>query len=921
MNDDSQLLDDLRNGDTGPSPDPLMKKAEQEKRGRLKIFLGAAPGVGKTYEMLMSGRALLADGMDVVIGVVETHGRQETQALTEGYEIIPCARVEYKGHVLKEMDLDAVLERRPQLVLVDELAHSNAPGSRHPKRYLDVEELLSRGIDVYTTLNIQHVESLNDVVAQITRIRVRETVPDSIIDRADDIEIVDITPEDLIKRLREGKVYLPKTAERATENYFSAGNLTALRELALRRTAQRVDDQLLSHMQANAISGPWSAGERVLVCIDEQPHSAALIRYARRQVDRLRTPWTALYVETSRAATLSEDDKDRIATTLRLAEHLGGEVVTLNGYDVAQDIITYALAHNFSHIVIGKPQKSRLREMFEGSVSHNLIRSAGNLSVHVISGSQQDKPPLRQVAVAKNQTFTLRPYLLSLGYIAAAVVVGGLLSRVLDVRNLALVFLMAVLVTAVTSGMRPALFASAMSALTFNFFFLVPLYTLDIGDAESVIALSIFISVALIASNLTARVHRQAADARNRARTTEGLYQFSKKLAGAGTLEDVLWATVYQIAAMLKVRVVVLLPDDASANTAIAVRAGYPPDDTLVDADIAAARWAWEHDRPAGRGADTLPGAKRLYLPLRTGGNTIGVVGLDDDRQGPLLTPEQRRLFDALSEQAALAIARIQLVDDLDRAQLAVEADRLRSALLTSISHDLKTPLAAILGAAGTLKDYSGALPDEDRTELLTTVVDEAERLNRFIANLLDMTRIEAGAMQPNKSLHYLGDIVGSALKRAAKILINHRVETDIAPDVPMLKLDPVLFEQVLFNLLDNAAKYAPEGSFVHISGRLEQDTVVVHISDEGVGIPVGDVKRIFDSFYRVHKMDQIRAGTGLGLAICKGFIEALGGTITAVNRSEHSGRSGAVFIIRLPLSHIGYSVTQENIIFDGNTT
>lgn len=898
MNDDTVRLAENR-----PSPDALLAKAEQETRGRLKIFLGAAPGVGKTYEMLMSGRALLADGVDVVIGVVETHGRQETQALTEGYEIIPRARVDYKGHVLEEMDLDAVLARKPQLVLVDELAHSNAPGSRHPKRYLDVEELLAHGIDVYTTLNIQHVESLNDVVAQITRIRVRETVPDNIIDRADDIEIVDITPADLIKRLQEGKVYLPKTAKRATQNYFSPGNLTALRELALRRTAQRVDDQLLSHMQANAISGPWSAGERVLVCIDEQPHGAALVRYARRQADRLRTPWTALYVETSQTATLSEDDKDRIAATSRLAEQLGAEVVTLTGHDVAQDVIDYALAHNFSHIVIGRPKKPRLREIFEGSVTHDLIRKAGNLSLHIISGTQQDTPPARQVATAKARAFSPLPYLFSLGFILIALLAGTLLEHVLDVRNIALVFLMAVLTSAVFSGLRPALFASVISAFAFNFFFLPPLYTLHITEPESVIALGFFICVALVASNLTARVQRQAVAARNRARTTEGLYQFSKKLAGAGTLEDVLWATVYQIAAMLKVRVVVLLPDESEANKTISVHAGYPPDDTLADSDIAAARWAWEHDRPAGRGADTLPGAKRLYLPLRTGGNTIGVIGLDDDRQGPLLTPEQQRLFDALAEQAALAIARIQLVDDLDRAQLAVEADRLRSALLTSISHDLKTPLAAILGAAGTLKDYSAALPEQDRAELLTTVVDESERLNRFIANLLDMTRIESGAMQPNKSPQYLGDIVGSALKRAARILQHHRVETDIAADLPMLKLDPVLFEQVLFNLLDNAAKYAPQGTLVHIQARTEQQDVVLQISDEGAGIPPGDEKRIFDSFYRVYKSDQVRAGTGLGLAIAKGFTEASGGTITAGNRSEISGRTGAVFTIRLPLA------------------
>jgi two-component system sensor histidine kinase KdpD len=555
------MPDDHLEIDGRPSPAALLEDAEREARGRLKIFLGAAPGVGKTYEMLMSGRARKADGVDVVIGVVESHGRKETEALVEGFEIIPRRNVDYNGRALEEMDIDAILARRPKLVLVDELAHTNAPGSRHPKRYIDVQEILRQGIDVYTTLNIQHVESLNDVVAQITRIRVRETVPDVIIDRADDVEIIDLTPDDLIKRLHEGKVYLPKTAKRAIQNYFSPGNLTALRELALRRTAQRVDQQLLNHMQAHAIPGPWAAGDRVLVCIDAQPRNASLVRYARRQADRLRAPWSALHVETSRSASLSEEDKDRLAAHLRLAEQLGGEAITIPGQHIADDIVQYAATNNVSHIVIGKPDKPRWREMIEGSVSHDLIRQAGDISVHVISGlSQGDLGPKGVAPAAPQSPFPIWSYVASTVYVVAALGVGMLLDQILDVRNIALVFLMAVLTSAVTAGLWPALYASALGALAFNFFFLQPLYTFTIADPESVIAFCFFLGVAVIASNLTAAVQRQAAAARQRARTTEDLYLFSKKLAGTGTLDDVLWATAFQIASMLKVRVILLLP-------------------------------------------------------------------------------------------------------------------------------------------------------------------------------------------------------------------------------------------------------------------------------------------------------------------------------------------------------------------------
>jgi two-component system sensor histidine kinase KdpD len=896
------MADQRRNPEQRPSPEALLEAARREEGrvGKLRIFVGAAPGVGKTYEMLQQARARKNDGYDIVVGVVETHGRKETQALLDGFEIIPRRRLEYKGQWLEEMDLDAIIARRPQIVLVDELAHTNAPGSRHPKRYLDVEELLSRGIHVYTTVNIQHIESLNDVVAQITHVRVRETVPDTVFDRADAVELVDLTPDDLIQRLKEGKVYVPKQAERALEHFFSPANLTALRELALRRTADRVDEQLLTHMQAGAIPGPWAAGERILVCISDDPRSAGLVRYAKRLADRLHGPWTALYVEGRRSLQLSEEDRDRIADTLRLAESLGGEAITIPSAErrIADDVIRYAQENNVTQIIIGKSTRSLWFEILHGSVVHDLARRCGNISVHVIAGDAAAGEPVPKKTVRTvegENSLDPRPYVTALIAVGVALGVAQAIQSWLGIENVDLVFLTAVVGIAVRYGLWPSLAASVAASLCYNFFFMEPLYTFTISDPTNVAAFIFFIIIAAIVSNLAARVRMQAVVAMTRARNTESLYAFSRKLAGTGTLDDVLWATAYQTALMLKVRVVLLLPESGS----IAVKAGYPPEDMLDAADLAAATWTWESDRPAGRGSDTLPGAKRLFLPIHTGRGPIGVVGIDGDKPGPLLTPDQRRLLDALMDQAAIAIERIHLVEDLDRTKRTIEADRLRSALLTSISHDLKTPLAAVLGSAGTLRDLAGKLTEAEKADLLANIVDESERLNRFIANLLDMTKLESGAVVPNSALHDLGEIVGTALRRAGKILVQHRVEIDLAKDLPMVEIDPVLFEQVLFNVLDNAAKYAPEGTTVRIQSWRDRDSVGLQILDEGGGIPPGDLEPIFDKFYRARKADHVRAGTGLGLAISRGFIEAMHGTITAANRTD---RTGAVFTITLPI-------------------
>jgi len=881
--------------DARPSPDALLKEAGQAGRGRLKIFLGAAPGVGKTYEMLVQARRRKLDGVDAVIGVVETHGRVETDLLTKGIESVPKKRVPYKGRVLAEMDLDAVLQRRPRLALVDELAHDNAPGSRHPKRYLDVEELLSAGIDVYTTLNVQHIESLNDVVAKITHVRVRETVPDSILDRADDIELVDLTPEDLLQRLKEGKVYMPEAAERARQNYFIPGNLAALRELALRRTAQRVDAQMVDYMRAHAIAGPWEAGERLLVAVNARPGAAAAVRYARRLADRLRASWTAVHVETGTSQ--SEAERDRVAQLLRLAERMGGMAATVPAANETDGVLQFARANNITHIVITAARRSRWLELLRPSPVQEIIRNAADISVHVVP-ERAGKEDRSDAPAAQRPRLEPRSLAGSLLFCAIALGVSLLLRQTLAVSNVALVLLVAVLASAVTYGLIPSLFAGLICALAYNFFFLPPLYNFSIADPENVVTLLVFLLVAAIASNLTARVRTQAIVARQRAATTEDLYRFSRKLAGIASLDDLLWATAYQVAHMLRLHVVLLMPE----NGDLQVRAGYPPEDTLDEGDLAAAKWAFEEGHEAGRGADTLPGARRLFLPVRTARGVVAIIGLDSEkdseRQKTLLTPDQRRLLDSLSDQTALAIERLHLAGAMDQARVAAETEKLRTALLTSISHDLRTPLASILGSASSLKQYRGQLSEADQAELLGTIRDEAERLNRFIANLLDMTRLESGALALNLEPTDLGDVVGSVLRRAS--LKQHKISLDLQDSLPMPRLDPVLFEQVLFNILDNAAKYAPPDSTITLRARAVHGAVTIQVLDEGPGLPEGDRERVFDKFYRVRAADKKRAGTGLGLAIARGFMEAMGGTIAAANRSDGSG---AVFTLTIPVS------------------
>lgn len=888
---------DARNPEPSrPSPEALLEVARAEGRGQLKVFLGMAPGVGKTYEMLQEARRRHAQGQDVVVGVVETHGRAETQALLEGLEIVPRRQVPYRGRVLEEMDLDALLQRRPQVALVDELAHTNAPGSRHPKRYQDVEELLAAGVDVLTTVNVQHLESLNDVVARITRAQVRETVPDRVVDEAAEIELVDITPAELTQRLAEGKVYVPEQAARAVEHFFKPGNLTALRELALRRTAERVDAQMRTYMRAHAIPGPWAAGERLLVCVNELPGAAALVRSAKRLADGLHAPWVAVHVRTHRYQRLSEPERDRIADTLRLAERLGAQTLTMPGDRIATELLAYAKETNVTQILVGKSPRSRWFELMHGSVVRELVAKADGIAVHVVPGAGETVPAKRVRTGPRERRRDPRPYMVAGAMVAAALAFAYPLDRATGIENESLVFLAPVIVSAMRDGYAPSLFAALLSTLCYNFFFLSPFYTFTIANPANVLAFLFFGIVSVVTSTLAARARAQMVAARGQARTTAELYAFSRKLTGVADFSELLWATVHQIAAMLRAEAVILLPDP---DGQLAVEAAWPPEDQLDEADLAAARWAWDHDQPAGRDAETLPGAKRLFLPMRTGRGKVAMLGIRRPAPGPLLTPDERRLLDALLDQTAIAIERVQLARRVDEDRVLTETERLRAALLASVSHDLKTPLASILGTIGSLRSYGALYDDATREEMLGTAQEEAERLGRFLDNVLDVTRLEGGAIGPRREPVDLADVVGSALRRAGRLLSGHRVTTDLPADLPFLLLDFHLTEQAVLNLLENAARHTPRGSGIAVIGRRTVDGVTLEVVDEGPGVPAEEAERIFDKFHRGRGGDT-RGGTGLGLAVSRGFAEAMGGMVEARPRTD---RTGSVFRLTFPVA------------------
>ena len=882
-----------KNDDIRPSPEAMLKLAQAEEvtaeLGKLKIFLGYAAGVGKTYAMLEAARQRKEDGRDVVIGYVESHGRPETDVLLEGMEILPRKEVRYMGVTLQEMDLDAIMARKPQIVLADELAHTNAPGSRHEKRWQDVEELLEAGIDVYTTVNIQHFESLNDVVARITGITVQETVPDRLLDLAFEIKLIDIPPEDLLQRLHEGKVYIPDQAAKAIEKFFRPGNLMALRELSLRRTASRVDDQMRAYMETQSIAGPWSTAERLLVCVSGSPYSEKLIRATCRLAEELKAQWFTVYIETPADSRHVRENREHIWRDLRLAESLGGEVASVTATDITEAVMEYATRHNITKIVMGKPSKPRWRKILQTPIVDRIIRRSGAIDVVIVS-FDPEKAAGAASAHRRRSPFELRGYAASVALVSAATVLCELLRPYLAPTNMVMFYLLAVVVASVRLSRKPAIATVFLGVLAFNFFFVPPRMTLVVADAQYLLTFLGLFVVGVVISTLVARARERSEVMRAREVQTASLYYLSRDLAASADITAVLKSLVKNVEEALNARIVILLPEGERLDI-IATSEGL----ALDIKEQAVADWAFRNNHPAGRATDTLVSADLIYLPLQTPASVLGVMGVKLQQERDYHVQDNRRLLDAFATQAAMAMERIHFSRQAEQAQILQARENLERALLNSISHDLRTPLVTVTGVLSSLKEEGSHLSDRARRELLDTACGEAERLNRFVGNLLDMTRIEAGAIRLNVELCDVQDLIGCALAAIEQRIGDRTIDVMLPDDLPPVSMDLVLMTQVLVNVMDNAHKYAPARSAIGISASADGEWLALEVSDRGPGVPEQYLKRIFDKFYRI-PIPEGAGGTGLGLSICKGIVEAHGGRISAENRTG----GGLCIVIRL---------------------
>jgi two-component system sensor histidine kinase KdpD len=866
-----------------PSPETMLKVAQAEengrKRGRLKIFLGYAAGVGKTYTMLESARQQQSEGRDVVAAYVESHGRAETDALLAGFEVLPKARSVHQGVELAELDLDATLARKPELALVDELAHTNAPGCRHEKRWQDIEEILAAGTDVYTTVNVQHFESLNDIVAQITGVPVRETVPDSLLDKAAEITLVDIPPEELLQRLQQGKVYVPEQASHAAKKFFRPGNLIALRELALRRTAARVDDEMRSYMETRSIVGPWPVTERLLVCASGSPFSEKLIRTTRRLADELKAQWFTVYIETPSLAKQQQENRKRVWHDLRLAESLGAEVATITASSVPEAIIDYAIRHNVTRIVVGKPTKSRWRELVRPPIVDQIIRLSDSIHVHVVSFRKEAvQPPRSRWQPPKMGAWS--EYLVSLALVAAATLLSFLARSYVSPINMVMVYLLAVVLAAVQFGRKPAILTAALGVLAFDFFFIAPRWSLTVADTEYIFTFFGLFIVGLVISTLVAKARERSEALRERELQTESLYYLSRDLAASVDMESILAAVLKNITQTLQAKLAVLFPQGEQIQISVT------SDDLPLDIkELAVADWAFRNRQAAGNGTETLGSAALLYLPLHTTSYAFGVLGVKLNQSSDYYSPHHRRLLDAFVAQISLAMERVHLAQQAEKAQVLQARETLERALLNSISHDLRTPLVSIIGALSSLRDRTLRIDDQRGQDLLNGAWDEAERLNRFVGNLLDMTRLEAGELKINKEPCDVQDLIGCSLAALDRKLEGKDVSVQLAAPLPLVSMDMVLMTQVLINLIDNALKYSPVDSPIEILARTTPNALLVEVLDRGPGVPDHDLQRVFEKFYRLPVPESVN-GTGLGLSICKGIVEAHQGKIWAQNRS-----------------------------------
>lgn len=907
-----------------PNPDELLARLQAEeagsRRGKLRIFFGYAAGVGKTYAMLEAAQRERTAGVDVVVGYVEPHGRVDTEALLQGLEAIPPREIPYRSVILREFDLDAALARHPRLILVDELAHTNAEGSTHAKRWQDVEDLLEAGIDVWTTLNVQHIESLNDVVAQITRVVVRETLPDAVLERADEIELIDLTPEELMLRLQAGKVYLPTQAERALKSFFQKSNLVALRELSLRQAAHRLHQDVEAARLVRADRDPWATTERLLVCVGPSPTSARIIRTAKRMAAAFAAEWLAVAVNTGNTG-LTSAAQELTSRNLQLAEQLGAETHTLIGRNVAEVVLEYARSRNITKIIAGKTAQPWWKRLFFRTVVEELLEHSGEIDVYVITGEGGEVAPAQQPPQARPVPIPIKHYLATAAVVAICALLGWAGHSLRLARgapggeaNIAMVFLAGVALVATRFGRGPAIMASIVSVLVFDFCFVPPYGTFAVSDTEYLITFGVMLGIGLLISTLAARQRAQLQASQEQEQRTARLFRMTRQLSELSGIDFLLQTAGRQLKEFFGGEIVVYLREP---DGSLALRLGQNTSVAKNPTNAIVARWAADHDRMAGLNTDTLPNATALFVPLVGSQRTIGALGVRPDDLARFRDPEQRRLLETCASLTALSIERDQSVLTAQDAEVQMRAEQLRNALLSSVSHDLRTPLAAIAGIASNMREALLSRTNPREQEMLQTLVAQSHQLVRLVENLLDMAKLESGSTVLNRQWHVLEELVGSALARVRQELSSHIVKVQIPESFPLILVDGFLLEQAFVNLLENASRYTPAGTEIEISARSVGNRIEIHFADSGPGLPPGTHEKVFDKFFRATTATADgRRGVGLGLAICQGIIQAHGGSITATNRPA----GGADFMISLPCKQQSPQAAVERSTAQANT-
>ncbi|MCW5822625.1 MAG: sensor histidine kinase KdpD [Cyanobacteria bacterium TGS_CYA1] len=894
-----------RKEDQRPDPEILLTRINEEdsknKGGKLKIFFGAVAGVGKTYAMLETAHKLRSEGLDIVVGIVETHKRQETEAMLGGLEILPQKEIEYRGTKMLEFDIDQALLRKPEIILVDELAHTNAPGSRHLKRWQDVEELLAAGINVYTTLNVQHIESLHDVVAQITGVTIQERIPDSFLEKTFEIELIDLPPDELLQRLKDGKVYLPEQIEHALTNFFQKGNLIALRELALRAAAERVDAQMDEYRKFHQVKKTWPAAEKILVCISSSPLSIRLVRAAKRMANGLKAKWVVVNVETPTQARQNEKDKARVLRTLKLAQQLGAEIVELKGKKVSVEVMRFAQQNNVTKIIVGKPVSNRWSDWLFGSALDDLIRQSGSIDVYVITGekSQTAETETPPVVTRSNP----KQYAMALFIVAFCTTLAKLTQGYFEFSTIVMSYMLGVVVVALRYGRGPSIMASFLSVAIFDFLFVPPHFTFAVSDAQYLITFVVMLIVALIISTLMVEVKLQAERASQRERKTAALYSLSRELGSIIDLDDLIKTGLKHVGEVFNTRVAIFLnvakdPD----TTKLILHKSSEEKHSFDEADEGVANWAFKNKKAAGLGTDTLPSSNGLYIPLLGSSHTIGVLAIKPSSSNIIFYIDQMHLLETFANQIAIACERANLAQENEKTLLTVKTEQLRSSLLSSVSHDLRTPLATITGAASSIMEGSKSLTLEDCRLLAGEIYNESVRLNSLVKNLLDMTRLQSGTLRVKKDWYPIEEIIGSAIATISDAVSNnkHKIITHLPDHLPLVPLDAVLIQQVLVNLLDNAFKYSPKDEPVDLIVESEQTTVKISICDRGMGINDKNKENIFHKFFQEEESIKtgIGVGAGLGLAIASGIIEAHDGKIWVEDRPG----GGSIFNFTLPV-------------------